>query len=60
GTLARGAVEEVKARVLRDQLGRDPNAEQEKAPARRSGPKPGGSRSVPRPRKPGMRDNKRS
>lgn len=55
GTLAKGAVEEVKARVLRDQLGRDPNAPPEKAqekPApRRSGAKPGLSK--PGPAKPG-------
>nr|WP_245771035.1 pseudouridine synthase [Natronohydrobacter thiooxidans] len=59
GTLAKGAVEEVKARVLREQLGRDPNEALEKPPARKPGAKPGKprggapARGTPGPRKPG-------
>jgi 23S rRNA pseudouridine2605 synthase len=59
GTLAKGAVEEVKARVLREQLGRDPNEALEKPPARKPGAKPGKprggapARGMPGPRKPG-------
>lgn len=59
GTLAKGAVEEVKARVLRDQLGRDPNEAQGKPGPRKSGPRPGKPRTggpggkPTGPRKPG-------
>ncbi len=52
GTLAKGAVEEVKARVLRDQLGRDPDAVQDRAPDRKRGNKPGSRRAASGPRKP--------
>ncbi len=52
GTLAKGAVEEVKARVLRDQLGRDPDAVQDRAPDRKRGTKPGSRRAASGPRKP--------
>ncbi len=59
GTLAKGAVDEVKARVLREQLGHDPNAAPEKPPLGKPRKAAGKPRAAPASRKSRKSDDTR-